>query len=107
LGLAEAIPISALLLALGVSDAACSAHAPSSGAVRGTTAMAGPGTDPSDDTGTIGFQLQLGPGITLSSVQYLITTPTLAGFAPLSGSVDVSGSLSAGFSICLFSRICG
>ena len=54
-----------------------------------------------DQNGTVGLQLQLAPGITLSTVQYVITNPTLAGFTTINGSVDVSGSTVIGFSLTL------
>ena len=55
----------------------------------------------SSRTGTVGLQLNLGPGITLSTLQYTITNPTLAGFATINHSVDVSGSQVIGFSVTL------
>jgi hypothetical protein len=55
----------------------------------------------SSQTGTVTLQLQLAPGITLSSVQYTVTNATLAGFSTITGSVDVSGSQSVGFSLTL------
>ncbi len=55
----------------------------------------------SSDTGTVTLQLQLGGGITLSTVQYVITNAALAGFSPITGSVDVSGSQTVGFSVTL------
>ena len=51
--------------------------------------------------GTVGMALQIGPGVTLSTVQYTITNPTLAGFSTIVNSVDVSGSQTISFTVTL------
>jgi hypothetical protein len=86
----------AILLAFGVGTAllaACSADSHRTSSSVST---------PSDGQhGTIGMSLQLAPGITLSSVQYTITNPGLAGFSPIVNTVDVSGSQAISFQVTL------
>lgn len=65
------------------------------GATTGTPATGGPAS------GTVGAQLQIAPGISISTVQYVITNPTLPGFATIVQSLDVSGSQTVAFSITL------
>ncbi len=69
------------------------------GSNTGVVGAGAPGA--SSATGTVTLQLQLAPGITLSSVQYTVTNATLAGFSTITGSVDVSGSQTVGFSLTL------
>ena len=94
-----ALAIWAFALGLAISDSGCSSSSTYPTGAGGTTTIPGAGSP--DKTGTIGIQLQLAPGITLSTVQYVIGNPSLVGFAPISGSFDSSGSLSIGFSILL------
>ena len=79
-----------------VYTAACSSEAPS-GAPGQSAGQAGD----SNRSGTISAALQLGPGITLSSVSYTITNPTLPGFTTITNSVDVSNSQGIGFTLAL------
>ncbi len=79
----------------GVSMAACSSG-PSN------TAPGSANTPPSDGSwGKLSAELQLAPGVTLSSVAYTITNPTLAGFTTITGTFDVSNSQGIGFSVAL------
>jgi len=96
------IPLWAFVLALAVSDAGCTANSSPASSTGNGMATSGPaGTGSADQTGTIGIQLQLAPGIALGTLQYAIANPTLAGFVPINSSVDVSGSLTIGLSILL------
>jgi hypothetical protein len=52
-------------------------------------------------TGNLGFELQLGPGITVDTVRYSISNPTLPGFSTIESTFDVSGSSTVGFSVTL------
>jgi hypothetical protein len=92
-------------IGVGAASGCSSRNAPGfpgdvSGARSDTTGVVG-GTPSGSRTGTVGLQLNLGPGITLGTLQYTITNPTLAGFATISHSVDVSGSQVIGFSVTL------
>ncbi len=88
----------AILLSLAAGAiyvAGCSSEAPNS-----PTATRGGAASP-EQTGTIAMDLQLGPSITLASVQYVITNPTLGGFTTITNTVDVTNSQVVGFSLTL------
>jgi hypothetical protein len=70
----------------------------------GTQDAASPSTassGPVGATGNLGFELQLGPGITVDTVRYSISNPTLPGFSTIESTFDVSGSSTVGFSVTL------
>jgi hypothetical protein len=86
----------AILLGLGIGAAP----------VVGCTAPSRAGStqdapNPEGETATVGLELQLGPEIVLSTVNYIVENPTLAGFSTWTGSVDVSGSQTIAFSLTL------
>jgi hypothetical protein len=84
-----------------VSLAACSSDSQKSTNTNTSGRIPGAASNADGQKGTVGFELQLGPGVTLSTVQYAITNPTLAGFTTITGSVDVSGSQMVSFSVTL------
>jgi len=89
--------IALVSLSVGALVAAgCSSNTPSAPTGSTTASASAP-----DHTGTISMNLQLGPSISLDSVQYVITNPTLAGFTTITGTVDVSNSQDIGFSLTL------
>lgn len=88
----------AVILGFSVGMASIAACSSTPSVSPGPTSQPGPG---SDQTGTVGLELQLAPGITLSSVNYLIVNPTLSGFTPITGTIDVSGSQTIGVTLTL------
>jgi hypothetical protein len=52
-------------------------------------------------TGSLGFELQLGSGISVNSVSYTISNPTLPGFSTISSVFDTSASSTISLSIAL------
>jgi hypothetical protein len=81
---------------MGCSDAGSvpSTSSGPSATVPGAVGSAG-------QSGTVGLQLQLAPGITLSSVMYTISNSTLSGFSTMTGTIDVSGSQTIGLTLTL------
>jgi hypothetical protein len=95
----------AILLGLVVgatSMAACSSNSSSAGA-GGAPGSNGSitGAAAGGQNGTVGLALQIGGGITVGTVNYVITNPTLAGFSSITGSIDVSGSDTISLSLTL------
>jgi hypothetical protein len=88
-----------LSLAVGASMVGCSSSGPSS--APGTPGVAGGSGTHGEQTGTITMNLQLGPSISISSITYVITNPTLPGFTTITSTVDVSNSQEIGFSLTL------
>jgi hypothetical protein len=70
-------------------------------AIGDTTGVVGGTPHSAGQTGTVGLRLQLAPGLAINALQYTITNPTLAGFATIVNTVDVSGSQVISFSLTL------
>jgi hypothetical protein len=87
-------------LAIGtVSMVGCSSTPQSSDGPSASTSPSG--NEPGGQHGTIGLALNIGAGLSLGTVQYTITNPSIAGFTPIVNSVDVSGSTTINFSLTL------
>ena len=92
----------AILLGFSVGAVSIAACSSTPSVSTGSPGVAGglPASAPGQ-TGTIGLELQLSPGITLSTVNYLIMNPSLSGFTTISGTIDVSGSQTIGVTLTL------
>ncbi len=97
----------AILLSLAVGAASMAGCSSTSSPIStgAPSAVAGPqggsSEEPGAQTGTVGIQLQLAPGITLSSVGYTITNSTLGGFTTITGTIPVGNSQTVGVTLTL------